>query len=421
MCNQEEGLTVRDLFRASTVLVGMLVLLGSAALCYADSALVLPKGRFRFNVNTNLYYGVDERYDPDGNEEDIAANFNAPLTSFVFPGLGQIEEGFGMPPGSATIGTSDVDFTLKWTDLEFDLWYGLTDKVTLGIHVPYFFSKTEVDVNIDTSDATLGFNPDFGTPQDKFGSPIIPVALGGVKNDELATEFVQQILEEEFGYERLKDWSDSGLSDIEAGFRYQYFKNEDWRLAVTSAVRFPTGGQDDPNNLIDQDFGEGAWALLFWLNTDYTGIDRLLLNATVSYDWKLPYSQTLRVRNDVNQPLTVNTEKVDINIGNVFEIDLLARFDVTPAWSVSLNYEYNKAGETDVDGNMGFAYESLEEETAWTAHGIAPGITYSTFPAFEAKKFPIPMHVYLEYWDYFSGSNNYLNQQFFKVGAAVYF
>jgi hypothetical protein len=52
-----------------------------------------------------------------------------------------------------------------------------------------------------------------------------------------------------YEYKRFETWSDDGLGDIEAGLKYQYFKNDKWRLAVTGAVRFPTGEVDDPDDL----------------------------------------------------------------------------------------------------------------------------------------------------------------------------
>ena len=60
------------------------------------------------------------------------------------------------------------------------------------------------------------------------------------------------------------------FEDLEIGGRWQYFRNETWKLAFTGGVRLPTGRKDDPENLGDVGFGTGAYALLFRLNQDLT-------------------------------------------------------------------------------------------------------------------------------------------------------
>lgn len=64
---------------------------------FADSAEVLPKGVFRANVTTNLYFPIDERFNPDGNTESVATDFNKNLNSGVFPDLDLVEAAFSMP------------------------------------------------------------------------------------------------------------------------------------------------------------------------------------------------------------------------------------------------------------------------------------------------------------------------------------
>ena len=77
------------------------------------------------------------------------------------------------------------------------------------------------------------------------------------------------LLSATYGYERFETWSDNGIGDIILGGRYQYFKNDQWRLAFTGGVSMPTGDADNPDNLLDMPFGTGTWGLVFQFQNDY--------------------------------------------------------------------------------------------------------------------------------------------------------
>ena len=392
---------------------------------FADSAEVLPKGVFRTNVITNLYWPVDKRFNPEGDTESVATDFNTNLNSMVFPDLGLVESFFGMPPDSASIGRSVVDFEYKFTDLIFTLQYGVTDRLTVGAYIPYYWSKTHVKkAELDTSAATVGKNAAINS----FAPLVFPGTV------PLTTEDVQKLLGRGldingdgtidipgFGYKRFETWSDSGLSDIEVGFRYQYLKTDNWRLAFTGGVRFPTGKVDDPDNLIDNGFGTGAYAALFRLNNDYTGIKNLVLNATFRYDLYFPDRLVKRVPDNVDQPITFNKEKVSRHRGNIIELETSGQYEFSPGFNVSVLYKYGFKQKDFVTGTKGFAYESLEEETNWTDHVFVAGLSYSTIPLFKSKKFPVPLEASISYQNDFAGSNNWYKQQLLSFSLAVYF
>ena len=399
---------------------------------YADNAETLPKGISRVRLNGQYYSPVDKRYDSDGNEEGVAADFNARFDSNVFPDLALVELGFGMPPGSAAIGDSVVSFEIIWREIDFFYEYGLTDRWTIGVHIPYWWNKTRIDeARLDPSNATVGKSA-IGTG---LGAPLTPLAGGGPFGDTvpLTTEDIQKILGggldingdgavdiAGFGYKRFETWSDNGLSDIEIGSRYQYLKTENWRLAFTGALRFPTGEVDDPDNLVDTEFGEGVWALLFQFQNDYIGIENLILNGTLRYELKLPDKETLRVPDDVNQPITANKERVERDIGDVFELELSGTYQFLEGLSVSLLYEFEYGFKDDVSGGLGFNYKSLEDETEFRSHIGVVGLHYSTIPLYRKKKFPVPMEAFVKYRDRFGGKNR-AKSAWISVGLSVYF
>ena len=124
---------------------------------YADNAEVLPKAVSRVSLNGQFYFPVDERYDPDGNKEDVAADYNTTFDSSVFADLALVETAFGMPSGSANIGDSVVSYDIEWRELDFFYEYGVTDRLTVGVHIPYWWNETKInEARLDTSNATVG-------------------------------------------------------------------------------------------------------------------------------------------------------------------------------------------------------------------------------------------------------------------------
>ena len=228
------------------------------------------------------------------------------------------------------------------------------------------------------------------------------------------------MLVQDYGYKRIESWSGNGLADIELGARYQYLKNDNWRLAFTGGVRLPTGETDDPDDLMDYPLGAGEWALLFRSNNDYTGIKNLLLNVTLKYDLYLPDKEVMRVPDDVDQPITPNKEEVDRKIGDIIEINTSAAYQFLKGLNAYLEYMYAYKFENDISGDLGYAYDQLEAETDRVEHEFKVGFTYSTIPLFQEKKFSVPLRTWILYRNRFAGKN-VLKSQYIEIGVGIYF
>jgi hypothetical protein len=388
----------------------------------ADDATVLPKGVFTMRLDSQFYFPVEKRFDVDGDTEDLGEDFNANLNSSVFQQLGQVEQGFGMLPGSASIGESKVDLEYKVQIFDFYLFYGLTDRLSIGAKIPYWFFKSDVDAEVDNTNATVVKNPFLGTPGDPFmGSPLVPRSMvpEGLQ-DPLTTDDVQSLLETEFGYKPIKTWKHDGLSDIEFGGRYQYYKSDNWRLAFLGALRAPTGRNDDPDNLVDFPFGTGSWGTLLHLNNDFIGWENFMLNGTFVYEHYFSHKQTLRIPDDANQPITANKERVEVTPGDIIKFEFEGRYSFQPSWILSLFYRYSRGYKSDVDGDEGLAYDQIEKESDFKEQQYRVGITYSTFPLFQAKEFPLPLTAKLYYRDRFAGEN-ITKSRYVGLDVAVFF
>ena len=399
----------------------------------ADSAEVLPKGVWNVRAELSHSFPITQRYNPDGNAEDLAVDFNKDLNSDVFTDLAALDpvtESLGL--GRATIGRSVVSFEYQIDKTEIMVGYGLTDKFSIGLVVPYWVTKNTVSATLDNNaNANVGKNPAFNPalPPSQTNPPLIPIVAGGVR---LTADDVQNILGgglyingglaiAGFGYKRIETWEGNSFGDIELGGKYQYYKTDDFRFAFTGGVRFPTGKKDDPDSLVDINTGDGAYALLFRLHNDYTGIKNLVLDVTLRYDLILPFHETLRIPDSPNQPITANKENVQLDIGDPFEVETSASYEFAKGWTGSLTYRYTKKPKDEVSGNQGFAYSSLEDESNSTSQIGFVGISYSTLPLYVEKKFPIPLEFSLSYRNRFAGSGNLWKSEYLILGVSAWF
>jgi len=210
------------------------------------------------------------------------------------------------------------------------------------------------------------------------------------------------------------------VGDIDAGLKYQYYKSDNWRLAFTGGLRFPTGNIDDPDNLVDYGFGKGAWGLLFFFNNDYTGVKNLVLDATLNYYLILPEKETLRVLSDPSQLLSPTKEKVDRDLGDVVELEASASYEFLPGTSASILYRYGKKFEDSVKGSQGHL-GGMERESDYTEHIYIVGLSYSTIPFFQKKKFPVPLIASVKYRNRFKGDNRIFKSDYIDLVLQVYF
>jgi hypothetical protein len=417
----------------------------TTSLTYADDAVVLPQGVSRVSLASIFYLPFDKRYNAAGKVEDIAADFNTSLTSRVFPALAPLNPLVG---GTASLGDTSVSFEYDLTILHFEMGYGITDRLTAGVRLPYWWLTNTVRGQLNSgpgSSANVGLNPAFGKPGQP---PLIPIARGGVP---FTTEDVQQLLGSGlpgvpgFGFKRFDSISERGVGDLEVGLRYQYLRTDDWLLAAGAGARFPTGRIDDPDNLTDAGFGSGAYALLFRLNHDFTisnlwkgtqdtsaeetlggrapGVapGTVVLNGTIRYDLMLPDKQVKRVPNNVNNPLTINRENVSRDLGDIIELEASAKYNFLTGLTFSSLYKYGFKLKDHVSGHKGFTYSSLEDETDYTEQLFIVGLAYSTFPLYLQKKFPLPLTTSLSYRNRFAGSNNVAKSEYIGVGVEVLF
>ena len=393
------------------------------SVCLADSAGVLPKGIFSFDMTHWEYFPITKQYDPKGKPEDLAVNYNGALDSTIFPALAPLDP---FVPGLPTVGDSVVKFKLiaKNTDLNF--YYGLTDNLLLGVKVPVNYVQRQVKRRLDTSTANVGKNA-----AALCGSLICPLFVPGTVplTTQDVLDLVGQGLDVDkngtidipgFGYKPFETYTRTGVGDIEVAGKYQFYDSKPLRFALSGGVRLPTGRADDRDSLTDFALGGGQTDLMFRLHSDYTGIENLLLNATVGYDVQLPDKEKVRVPDDANRPITVNRERVHRNLGDVISLDLMGRYSFTPEFSFGLRYRYDKKLKDSVDGDRGFRYSALEDETRTVSHMAIVSLGFSTVNLYLAKKFFMPFTADISYRNRFAGKSNVTKSEYVALNLTFF-
>jgi hypothetical protein len=375
----------------------------------ADDAAVLPQGISRAYWDFYRYRPTTQRYNADGNREALAYPFtNAALDSDVLTSLAPLD---AFVPGKATLGDVSVEYQYDIDILDLGYSYGVTDKLSIGIHLPYYWITNNVDTSLDTGSANVGLNP-------VSGACCIPLAAGGVAMD---TDDVQNLIMDEYGFSKIDNWQREGIGDIELGARYLLYLEQDSAFSVTGGLRIPTGYADDADKLNDVAWSYGNYALLLRLHYDYllsnlwkpaasrlhqpvaSGGD-LIVNLTLRYDYMLPDDKIMRIGDTPDQVFTTNRERVDRELGDLYNLEASLKYHASEALALTLTYTYGGKFKDKIDGDQGFNYASLEADTDSNQQIVIVAASYSTLAAYQQQRSRLPMEFSLAYRDRFDGA-----------------
>ncbi|MDX1431519.1 MAG: hypothetical protein R3286_03625 [Gammaproteobacteria bacterium] len=398
---------------ASTGWIGAILVVAALAAdatirARADSAAVLPAGVSRVYGDFYHYLPTTERYNPDGEREDLAYPFtDAALDSSVFTSLAPLDPLVG---GTASIGDVAVSYEYDIDVFDAGYNYGITDKLTVGFHIPYYWIKNNVDATFSSANANVGLNP-------ATGACCIPIGAGGVP---MNTEDVQQLIRSDFGFATIQSWSREGIGDIELGGKYRFFRDESSAFAVTGGARLPTGYADDPDDLTDVPWSYGNYALLLRLHYDYklsnlwsrekTPLDELvpspgdvIVNGTFRYDYMFPDEKVKRIGDTPDQVFTNNREKVSRKLGDIFGFEVAGKYQLTERFAFTAIYTYSFKLKDEISGNMGYNYSSLEANTDSDQQIAIIRASYSTLGAYRDGKASVPLYFTIAYRNRFAG------------------
>jgi len=423
----------REIIQVTAGIVALVIISSASIQVLADSAAVLPANISRVYADFYHYQPTTQRYNQDGDREDLAFPFtNAALDSNVLTVLAPLDPLVG---GTASIGDVAVAYKYDIDILDLGYSYGVTDKLSIGFHIPYYWITNNVDTSFNTANANVGLNP--GT-----GSCCIPIAAGG---QPLVNADVQNLIASEYGFGAIETWREEGIGDIELGGKYQFFLEESSAFAITSGLRIPTGYEDDADALNDVAWSYGNYALLVRLHYDYlvsnwwsnkpTRLNQIVpsagdlaVNLTFRYDYMLPDKKVMRIGDTPDQIFTNNREKVSRDLGDLFNLEISGKYQATDSFAFSATYTYGFKQKDDISGNMGYNYESLEANTDSSQQVVILAASYSTLAAYREGQSVAPLEFSIAYRDRFKGdgprsgqANPVLDTSWVVVGMKILF
>jgi len=245
---------------------------------------------------------------------------------------------------------------------------------------------------------TILTDPRFGVEAD----PIRTVSRSHVGDIDIGGKF---LLFDTFGNSTAARMSPQGLN---------------FRASVGGVVRLPTGQAESPDNFIDIGGGQGQTDLEGRLFADLLLGSRFWQSFVVRYNNQLGDDQYMRITDLPNRNLAplYRRQKVERNLGNIFEFETTPRVVVNDFFAVSGMYVYRSKSQDHYTGTFaipaavtGFAditldASTLDLETETKEHRLGGGISFSNLYAFDQKKASIPFEVTYLHWQTVNGSGN---------------
>jgi hypothetical protein len=399
----------------------------------ADDTRTLPAGVARLRVRP-LFSFASQRWSQDGAAEGLTQDLDGrDLNSDVFADLAILERVYGLRAGALSIGTSHVQSRAEIWGLAIAAEVGLSDRLTVGVMLPllhgrHVLTRLSLDPEASCGAARCGLARNPGdTSITKEDSKYLPLDHDKDPSTRLASplaeEDVQDILVQDLGYQRLEDWSETGIGDLELGAKWRLYELGAWSTALQVGVRLPTGRGDDPDQLLDLPFGDGQADLgVAWQN-DLALWDAATFNATLRYVAQLPDRELRRVPVRVDVPLAKpeDREEISRDLGDSFEAEAELRYAFNPALGASARYVFSARAATDIEGDRGLAYRSLIDETAAVDHSIGAAFHFSTVPWYLEGEAALPIDVSAGVSRSIAGRNNTLIHTTAYLEVAGYF
>ena len=193
-----------------------------------------------------------------------------------------------------------------------------------------------------------------------------------------------------------------------------------FRASVGAVVRLPTGQAESPDNFIDIGGGQGQTDVEGRVFADVLIGSRFWQSFVVRYNNQLADDQYMRIIDFPNRNLAplYRRQKVERDLGNIFEFETTPRIVVNDFFAVSGQYVYRSKTQDHYTGTFsipaavtGYAditldASTLDQETEQKEHRVGGGISFSNLYAFERKQAGIPFEVTYLHWQTVKGSGN---------------
>ncbi len=369
-------------------------ILAAAVLCQQaqafESTKVLPKGVRNVTIRT-VDTKVTTKTSQKGEVEPIAEPLNKALTfDKIIRGEKGVKKNLargGMDYLGLTeadsVGDYNADLRAHVRVIAPIIAYGLTDKLTLAIAVPWYQAATNVDVGFQPSALGQSFiNRLSGDPNYQLSA----AHVAGNKLNDAVGELQKKLTDN--GYKNLDSWRQSAWGDTTLAAKYLLFTSEHFKTASTLGVVAPTGRKDDPNILTDLPFSDGSWDSFAQIIFDFPITKDVVVNQFSKYTYQFKNRREIRLVTEA-EAIEGSTDMVTIKMGD--HVTSGASLQYEPRWGLvtGIGAEYfRKFGDRYDTEDL--VAEKYQKDTAQTSWRNTVKLGFSTVPLYQDKKVAVP-------------------------------
>lgn len=381
------------------------LLISSAAFGF-ETTKVLPKGVRNLDVRS-VYTATSVKTDPEGNEISLANDLYKPLK---FKNVLQGEEGLKRTQLKAfmlargfddedTVGEFRASLNAQINVVAPILAWGLSDRTTLAVAVPYYSTSTDINVGFRTNEGGERLIQAFTDPSVNYYYAAVEAAQKfqnavGRLNERLVAN----------SYEELSAWNQTGWGDTTVALKSLNLNDPHFRIASTVGFVAPTGRKDNPSILTDLPFGDGQWDVFGQLTFDQYIFGNVFFNQFGKYTYQAPGRRTVRWKTSEETVMAV-PHPTSYKLGDKVDAGFSLQFEQESGIVGGIGTAYFRKYADTWDVNDIAVKSELQRDTAQDAVYWEAKLGYSTVSAYQRKEFALPLSISAEYKKQYQSRN----------------
>lgn len=388
-------LTTLHIYAISILLFGSVT--ESSLAAYYDT---LPKGVRLLAFRQVQTSDIENEFSKEGRRESLS--FNQSLTSKELSEIKGADIYFDELKKTSPaayemfrVGRYEIDTHAQLQVQGFGVAYGLTERLTTFVSIPYYRASVLMDVKRTESNNYQ----DVANQLNQSGQESDTAYLLNQLTSQLPDadgQLLQTVLVRNYEYKPIGSWNAKGLGDVELTGLYRL---TDWKssgLATSFGVTLPTGRVNDPDILQDMAFGDGQTDLFLEFGGGISIMERKLdLDASLRYTYQIESHKTLRIPE--SEKMQFSSEKGEFNekLGNMWNSDLMVSYKTHSWLQFQAGHEFLFEGSPNYSSPYQEANQILGLRSGESYHIIKTGLKLSTVELYQMAKFSMPMSVQL--------------------------
>ncbi len=388
-----------------------------------ENTKVLPKGRRSVTLRT-VDTNINSKTDSDGNPQALSEPLQKDLTfKKVLKGENDplkksLIQAFLQSNGfdeNEALGTFTADMNGHVQAFAPIIAYGITDRFTIALAVPYMSAQTSVKAGFVASPRSEEFIRKLSAPEYNLIKNAREVAD---KLNNATAKLDQKLLDN--GFQALKNWEGHGFGDMTLGAKYAAVTQESFRVATTSGVVAPTGRVKDPDILNDVGFGDGQWDFFQQVTLEQPMVWDVTFSQHAKYTYQAMGRKKIRDASD-DDSIEVPKVETEFKLGNKIEGGVGALYAPSYGLLTGLGYTYFfKYADKYTVKDSGLRQDFAEKDTGQRSQNLELLIGYSGIPAFQRGEIAAPFEVKLSYYKQLRSINTPVSD-LYQFDASLYF